>query len=186
MGLRLLTGPDGDVVSLEEAKAHCRVDGSDDDALITSLRSAAVAHLDGAKGILGRCLLTQQWALVLDAFADEITLPLAPVQSVDAIKYRDTTGVEQTLEAPSYTVTLSDGAVVQSANWPATAERPDAVIIEFTTGYGLPEDVPGPFKASILLLVGDMYKSRESVVTGTIVAANPTLDRLLTPYIFRV
>lgn len=186
MGLRLLQGPDGDVVSLAEAKAHLRVDGSDEDALISSLIGAAVAHLDGAKGILGRCLLTQEWAWVSDGFADEIALPLAPVESLDAIKYRDADGVEQTLDDTTYTTSMTDGAVVQSADWPATADRPDAVVIEFTAGYGAAADVPALIKAAILLMVGDMYNSRESVITGTIVAANPTLDRLLSPYIFRV
>lgn len=34
-------------ITLAEAKAHCRVDYTDDDAFITSLIGAAVSHLDG-------------------------------------------------------------------------------------------------------------------------------------------
>lgn len=42
------------------------------------------------------------------------------------------------------------------------------------------EDVfPPSVRAAILLLVGDLHENREAVVTGTIVADNPTVHRLL-------
>jgi hypothetical protein len=45
------------------------------------------------------------------------------------------------------------------------------------------EDVfPASVQAAVLLIVGDLYENREAVVTGTIVARNPTVDRLLHMY----
>lgn len=44
-------------------------------------------------------------------------------------------------------------------------------------GAALP--VPGGVRAALLLVIGDLYENREGVVTGTIVAVNPTVERLL-------
>lgn len=41
------------------------------------------------------------------------------------------------------------------------------------------EVFPASVRAAILLIVGDLHENREGVVTGTIVARNPTVDRLL-------
>ena len=41
---------------------------------------------------------------------------------------------------------------------------------------------PASVQAAVLLIVGDLYENREAVVTGTIVARNPTVDRLLHMY----
>ena len=42
-------------------------------------------------------------------------------------------------------------------------------------------DIPASLKAAALLMVGDMYSNRSDVV-GTIVAVNPTTQRLMLPY----
>lgn len=186
MDLRLLEGPTGDVVTLAEAKAHLRVDGSDEDALISGLVRAATAHLDGAKGVLGRCLLTQRWAVSWPEFSDELRLPLAPVASVQAVKYVDVDGVSRTADASSYVAAITDGAVIQSADWPATDERPGAVTVEFTAGYGNAAAVPHPIKQAILLLVGHWYANREAVNVGNIVTPLPmAVEALTLPYVYR-
>lgn len=38
------------------------------------------------------------------------------------------------------------------------------------------------FRAAALLTLGGLYHSRESVITGTIVALNPTVENLLRPH----
>ena len=42
-------------------------------------------------------------------------------------------------------------------------------------------DIPASLKAAALLMVGDRYSNRSDVV-GTIVAVNPTTQRLMLPY----
>lgn len=44
---------------------------------------------------------------------------------------------------------------------------------------GAPVPVPASIRAALLLIVGDLYENREGVVVGTIVAVNPTVERLL-------
>lgn len=41
------------------------------------------------------------------------------------------------------------------------------------------EVFPPSVRAAVLLIVGDLHENREGVVVGTIVARNPTVDRLL-------
>lgn len=38
---------------------------------------------------------------------------------------------------------------------------------------------PSSVRAAVLLIVGDLHENREGMITGTIVARNPTVDRLL-------
>lgn len=63
-----VTPPAEPPVSLEEAKAHLRVDFGDDDLYVAGLIEAATAHLDGWSGILGRALVTQTWRQDLCGF----------------------------------------------------------------------------------------------------------------------
>jgi uncharacterized phiE125 gp8 family phage protein len=186
MPLRLLTAPTGLPVSLDEAKGHLRVESTDDDTLITGLLTAAVQHLDGKDGWLGRCLLPQQWALDIDhGWPCEIELPLLPVTAVDAVKYVDMDGSEQTLPTDYYDVHLDRGLVswAYGVCLPAARCQRNAVSVEFSAGYADADSVPGPIKSAILLMVGNLYANREAVNVGNIVTDIPFgVDALLAPY----
>lgn len=58
----LVTPPADPVVSLSDLKDHLRVDADDENDLIEALEQAAVAHLDGWHGILGRAIMAQVWS----------------------------------------------------------------------------------------------------------------------------
>jgi len=173
MSLIVVTPPDGDPVSLEEAKQHVRVDFSDDDARIASYISTATRKLDGEAGTLGLCLMAQTWRLTLDRFSEEITLPLPPCISVDSISYLDRDGNTVAVDAADYRVTglgTLDGARIRSIrgkNWPTTFDTGSA-FVEFTAGFGAdPDDVPEPLRTAIMMHVAHLYEHRESVTLGT-------------------
>lgn len=46
----------------------------------------------------------------------------------------------------------------------------------------VPQGAENVFKAAALLIIGGLNASRESVITGTIVALNPTVESLLRAY----
>jgi len=46
----------------------------------------------------------------------------------------------------------------------------------------VPQGAEPIFKAAALLMLGDLYASREATITGTIVAVNPTVAALLGAY----
>ncbi len=203
MPLRLLQAPEGDVLPLEEAKAQLRVDFDEDDALIESYVRAAVEHYDGADGILNRALLSQKWALDLPRFpgrsqgwlserrdhdAMVLQLPLAPVISIDAVKYNDCAGVLQTLDPSLYIARIGEPGSIEpmpGVCWPVTDRRSLPVSVEFTAGYAV---VPQGIKAAIKLLLADLYENREGqVIDASRVTAvlNATGDRFVDRLIFK-
>lgn len=174
-------------LSLSTAKAHLRVDGSDDDTLIAALVASAEQL---AEHLTGRTLITRSRSHLVSGFGDRIRLPGAPVASITSVKYLDTTGAEVTLSNTLYA--LESGTdwpsvvPVVGATWPAVQPgRADAVRIAYSAGYGADDTaVPSAIKQWMLLCVGTWYNLRESVAAGVSVAELPrgAWDALLDPY----
>ena len=165
--LRRVTAPTVQAVTLAEAKAHLRVDDSDQDAVITALIEAATSHVDGPAGI-GVALLTQTWRLSLDQWpAEAIQIPLGPVQAVSSITYVDQSGVTQTWSPTDYLVDI-DASVARlvpayAATWPVARRQLGAIKITFLAGYGTAaSDVPADIRAAIKLLIGHLFANREA------------------------
>lgn len=186
MGLTLKVAPSVEPVTLAEAKLHCKVDTTDDDALITAL---IVAARQQAEHRTGRALVTQQWELTLDRFVERIALPRPALVSVQSVKYLDDNGVQQTLANTEYQVVTSElVGFIQSAygkSWPSCRVQPDSVVIAYTCGYGAADAVPVSLKSWIKMAVATLYAQREAIITGTIVAEVPHdfFAGLLDPYL---
>lgn len=189
MGLRLITPPAVEPVSLEEVKAHLRIADDDSDTLLPIYIAAARQWIDGNDGWLGRALVSQTWELTLDEFpTSEIRLPLPPVQSVTSVKYDDGDGIEQAIDSADYYLDTTGGVgwVVPLANvsWPATLAGVNTVRVRFVAGYATAADVPAPIRAAILLMVGHLFANREAVMSGPndIRQLPLGVDALLAPY----
>lgn len=173
------------VVTLDQAKQHLRVDGNDDDTLIGAFIDAATAHIDGPDGWLGRAIGEQTLEAGLDGFIyDPICLPHPPVIAVAGIVYDDTTGVERVLDPATYEI--RDGVIgtAWGKSWPSTrAYRGSnrSVRITYRAGY---ETVPAPIVVAILLMVGDLYRNRETAGVGamSVVPMSMSVDALLNPF----
>ena len=188
MWLNQTAAPSGAPITLAEAKLHCRVDYSDDDMLIDGLIAAATEHLDGRRGYLGRCLITQGWEYRRHAFPQcgVIELPLPPLQSVESVKYIDDAGVEQTLAADHYVVDSAthEGQIRRAYNvvWPVTRREEFAVHIAFTAGFGDAEDVPQPIKSAMLMIIEQLYDKRGDDGDAGNITIPATARWLLGPY----
>lgn len=176
MTTKLITGPAVEPISLAEAKAHLRVDGSDEDALIGLLIQSA---RQAAEHEAGRVLVSQTWELVLDAFPTaEIELRAAGVLSIASVKYVDTAGAEQTLAGAAYVLDAETAPayLLPAAGyaWPATADTANAVRVRYVAGFGAAADsVPASIRHWMLLHIGTAYAQRESVAAGVPVAELP-------------
>jgi len=184
MPLAMVTPPAAEPVTLAEAKTHLRVTAADEDTLIDSLIPTA---RQWAEDFTRRALITQTWDYTLDAFADEIEIPLPPLQSITSVKYLDTDGVEQTLATTEYTVdTAATRGLVRLAygkSWPSVRDQANAVTIRFVAGYGNAPAVPAPIKAACLLMLGELYARRETAIVGAPIAPVPvSAEYLLWPY----
>jgi len=202
MPLQLVTPSAEEPVSLAEAKLHLRVEFAHDDALITSLISAA---RQAAETLTGRQFVTARWKLVLDCFpgpslmgvaaglpfslpGHAILLDKCPVQSVFAIEYLDMSGTWQTMPATDYTLdTACEPARVTPAfgsSWPVSLPQIGAIGVTFDAGYGDAIDVPEGLKSWIKLRVGSLYAHREEValLASGKIESLPFIDGLLDPY----
>lgn len=184
MSSTLITAPAAEPLSLVEAKSHLRADGTDEDALISSLIAAAREQV---QTVTRRALVTQTWSLKLDSFPALIEVPRPPLITVASITYVDVGGDTQTLAASRYTVDADSepGRIVPVYGdaWPATRSVPNAVTVQFDAGYGAAADVPQPIKQAMLLLIGHWYEHREAVNVGNITNVMPmAVESLLFPY----
>lgn len=150
----LVAPPAAAPVSLDEAKAQLDYPDSDRDALITSLIDAAVAQLDGWTGILGFCIEEQTWRQNFDAFERVLRLPLGPLISIASVKYDDTDGVEQTVEAANFVGSTDDlGSLVRFSDaypLPAVSSDGPSVRVEYVAGHATEQD---DIKQAIMLMV---------------------------------
>lgn len=173
------TPPASEPLTLTEAKTHLRVSGSTEDALITSLISAA---REMAEAYTSRQFITATYTMKIEDFPvgeGPISLPRTPLGSVSSVTYLSTTGTSTTLSTDVYEV-LSDNTrasivLKPGQSWPNTrTEQREAVTITFTAGYGAATtDVPESARAAMLLIVGTLFDNRESVVIGTISSTLP-------------
>lgn len=181
-GLRVITGPTIEPVTLPELRAQCRIDVETEDALLASYALAARQYVEA---VTGRALLTQTLELTLDDFPSEaIELPRAPVASITSISYLDTAGATQTVASH-----ILDGRSLPprltpdyGATWPQTRATPGCVAIRFVAGESA---APEPLRQALLLLVAHWYENREDAVlmSGIATARIPHgVDALLAPY----
>ena len=187
MPLVLSAGPEVEPVSLAEAKAHLRIDGTAEDTLVASLIVTSRLHVEAA---LGLALITQGWSYFLDDWPPgrEVALPLRPVQSVTALRLYAADESLQTVPAETY---LLDGVgpparIVRrtASSWPRPTRPANGIEIAFIAGYGAAaQDVPAPIRQAILLLVAHWHEHREPVDIGAAsVRVPPMVGELLQPY----
>lgn len=184
MALKLITPATELAVSLEDAKAHLRVDTTDENALITAYIMAAAELAEQATG---RALMPQTWELTLDAFPEAFEITRVPAVSITSLKYWDITGIQQTLGTALYTLDNADDydsarvIPVYGENWPGTREQTNAVALRYVAGYATAGNVPDSIKAWIKLQVGAMYENRQAEGSVQMYALG-FADRLLDRY----
>ena len=156
----LLAGPGEEPVTLAEAKAWCRIDAADEDALVVALIAAARLHVES---VTGRALIEQQWRLTLDCPKGRVVpLPVVPVMAV----------ISATADENSIDVELQgDGVLLPGEGFRTLS-------IDYTAGYGGAADVPQDLKQALLRLVACWFENRDT--TAPEVPAG--FDRLIAGY----
>lgn len=172
------------------AKAHLRVDLTDDDDIVDA---AIVAARTYAENFMHRKLITQTVTITATGWGGRFfILPIAPVQSISEIRYTDSAGVEQTWSAAEYQLVKSAQpariAPAYGLTWPVTRSDYDTVSIDVVCGYGdASTDIPKDIMQALRLLLAHFYENRQEEITGTIVS-RMTLgaQALLQPHVLHV
>jgi len=162
MRYKIISPPRHEPVDLASAKDQMRVLHNQEDDLIKSYVAAA---REWSEGYTNRFLVRQLIDVYLDDFEDGLTLPYAPIDSVESISYIALDGEVVTLNSNEYRSYPDESGVdiepVES--WPLTAAQREAVTIRCYVGYGEDYQVPHTVKLAIKMLAAHWYVNRESV-----------------------
>jgi uncharacterized phiE125 gp8 family phage protein len=172
MSLTLIAPPAEEPVTLAELKAHLRIDGAEEDALLAAIVVAARQSIEARFGL---AMVAQGWRLALDSATDRpIVLPLSPVISIDVVG-RVTNGVTEALPASAYDAQAGIVGRVR-INAPAGGDRFGGLVVAFAAGWPNAAAVPNELKYAILTLAAHFYEHREGE------ARAPDIAPLVAPY----
>lgn len=152
------------ILPLGDCKMHLRVDGDDEDDLISALRDAAIDFVERYCSV--KLMVTEGMEWVATRFPLHITtsvrLGVEPVREIAAVSWLSLTGETIERDPASLRITpRGDILPVIGTDWPAMVAGD--VVIRFTAGYDAGEAPPSLLSA-VRLFLGHLYKNREAVV----------------------
>lgn len=163
------------LITLERAKNHLKVDFSADDDLINLCCKSAQDYIQAETG---RLIGEQTWDVLFDTWPKDRTLELktSPLNAVTSVKYLDTTGAEQTLSSSKYTVArgfVSRIVLRSTETWPDLDEVPHAVRVRVVAGWKVganlslgESELPNELLKLAYNLLNHYYEHRELFYTG--------------------
>ncbi len=174
-GLTRTVEPTVNALTVEEFKAHARIDAADEDPLYTDV--FVPAAIKWCEEQIERAFVTQTWQMTMDEFESStaiIELLRPELISVTSFAYVDTSGDSQTLvENTDFIKSTSShkGRLqpVFGLVWPDARKQIDAITITYTAGFGATAaSVPGDIKMAIAMLAAHWNENREAVLTGVV------------------
>src|SRR5690606_8634887 len=101
---------------------------------------AAAGLLDGWTGVLGRCLVVQEWRQDFDYVQRIFLLPLLPVMSVSSVTYAGSDGSDIEVDPKNFALVTSAGGYSHVVVRDASINGP--VSITYKAGYPTIPEVP--------------------------------------------
>jgi len=139
-GLKLVTPPAVEPISVAMLKNHARIEISDDDVSVLP-RFIRAARRQFERDT-NRFLVTQTWNLLLDAFplrSIPILVPRPPLQSVVSIVTVNTDQSQATMDPTTYLVdTASEPGrigLIDTSIWPQNLRSFQPITVQFVAGY---------------------------------------------------
>jgi len=166
MSWQITVEPATEPITTAEAKAHLRVDFSDEDTYIDTLIVSARKYCEA---YCNRVFITQTWRQNENEWSNPIQLKVNPVLSVTSLKYIDTTESQQTITDTSANMQKdlnSDVAKIYEGltnTFPSIGDSINPIEIITVCGYGAASDVPDDIKHAIKLMVSFFYENRDVV-----------------------
>ncbi len=187
MALTIVTDVTDEPLSVDDQKAHLRIDTDDDDAYIATCITAARQWIEGQTK---RAIMNQTWDYGIDYHwpvrngRHRIDFPLNPVTApaspeTTVITYVDDNGTTQTLAQTQYTVvSRRHGSFIVpafNATWPSIRSVPNAITVRFRAGDS--SNIPQELHRAVLILAAHYYEERETAAD-----APPAVEALISPF----
>jgi uncharacterized phiE125 gp8 family phage protein len=149
---RITTAPAGMPFDFDEIKEHIRVDHEIED---TVLKTYILAAIDYVEKFTWRKLRPTTYTGYADSW-DTFNIQLTPTSSI-------TDNNLQTMSASDYQTDLVK--IPASINFLTTYsvfDRPNAIQIEFVSGYATLYDIPSGLVSALYLMIGHLYDNRNA------------------------
>lgn len=177
----LVTPPASEPVAVADVKTFLRIDGNEDDAVLTILIASARRM---SEAYTKRAFITQTWRLTMDRFADRdvdappgyhiaptphlvdgsqtIQLSRQPIQAINSIKTTNSANVATTALGSIYTLDTASGRILlnDGYSWPTSLRDEAGVAVEFVAGWENAAAVPEPIKQGIIQHVAASYTNK--------------------------
>jgi uncharacterized phiE125 gp8 family phage protein len=161
---KITTPPGVEPITCTEVKDYGRIDGSEEDSLITGFITAV---REATELYLGRALIEQSIRLSMDFWPSKtVELPCPPLISITQIGLLDESSVTTVYSSSSY-FTVSDAipgqVVIKTGNvFPTNTSRSTAgIFVDYMAGYGSTATyVPRAIKEAMKLWAVAMYEDR--------------------------
>lgn len=174
-----LAAPAEGPVSLSALRTYLRVDGTDDDDVLTAVLRAARQSVEQR---CGRILSVQTWRLILDAWPPDqsVVIPLIPFRRIVAARVHDGRG--NSVSIPTNAISIiaqSEPALVSFANAPAPGIASSGIEIDIECGYAVNSDVPAALTLAVLRAAARFYEARGD---EAVVLRDDAFEALIAPY----
>lgn len=149
------------ILLIDDIRNHCKIDIDDDDALLEIYKNAAITLIEK------ECDLDIFVTVYDEIFCSpkrQYFLTGANCTAINSLKYYDDTNTLITVDPSNYVTYIPFErrpilTMKQDYILPTTYNRPDAVIINYSTGAAT---MPDLLKAAALLQIGTFYEQREN------------------------
>lgn len=165
MNLKVIEGSNTEVVTLEEVKNHLRIDGDDEDSIISSYIQAAREY---AEIFTGRSFVEKTYEYITNPKEKYayIELPMPPLVEVLEVSAMQSTNEELLNEGKDYYIIKGyDESLIYPSlerGWPKeTLDRLGGIKVKYRAGYS---EAPMSVKQAILILVAHFYENRENLI----------------------
>jgi uncharacterized phiE125 gp8 family phage protein len=180
----IVNGPAIEPVALADAKRWLKLETSDDDDVVGALITAARLMLEAQ---IRRMLITQTWRLIYDRWPNGrlIKIPLAPFQSLTAMRVYDVNGAAQAVNASLYHLDSAPdlARIIFGAPQPNPGRNDAGIELDVVVGYGAtPESVPEPLRQAIRMIVTGWYENRGDAGAEEATALPACVRALVAPY----
>ena len=160
-------------VSLADLRAHLRVQGAEEDALITAYGLAATAAVERWTQ---RIIVQREAVLSLHGLPDGKTPVELPGGAIASVTTMTVDGVPVTGLS---VIGHSPALLIPSADWPLVVGDGYPVTIAYQAGNGV---VSADLQHAVLILAGEIYEHRENSFEGSLATVPVSAEWLMKPH----